>query len=752
MSHSRSYPWIRYGLSRPWIAALFAASIVGLAATAAAKVETWRQEGPTAFAKAHREGVVVSDTGRIRLGHALAPLGKIGVERVWDLARTREGILLAATGDGGKVMGREAKAGANWSVVYDCSSGQRAGFSKAPDTQILSLVVTPEGISYAGTGPSGQVVNLTDPKHPVSRPDSKVQYIWDLACDQQGNLLAATGPSGQLWKRSTQGQWSLLYDSKSTHLLCLAVGPDGSIYAGSDGEGLIYRVSRDGKATIVFDAPQSEIRTLLWGGDGALYAGTAVEAGGGNSGRSSMFLAQGGSPHILDGAPSGGDGSFPPGGADTDAEVKKAATQPGPPGGAGQTRPTTPARPGGGGGSAALRPITAGDNAVYRLDADGVPREVLRFKALVHALAWVNDRLIVGTGPDGVLFEIREAGHETAPIAKLDSGQILSLLAEPDGTLLLGTGDPGTVVRLAPGYAPSGSLVSEIHDTKLVSRFGALSWRADRPADTSVTFQSRSGNVGEPDETWSAWSAEQNDPGKALAACPAGRFIQYRVRLSTSDPRRTPELRSVALSYRTANLAPEITRLDIPDVSGGDGAAKQARLNIRWDATDPNEDDMNFTLRVRKEGWPEWIKLDSEPLTEKTFAWDTTAFPSGSYVLKLTATDRPSNSADDALSRERESITFLVDHDPPAVKVTPKGAGASITLTDELTRLVKADYAVDGGSWTPIFPDDELFDSGEEKITLRIPDLKRGVHLLMVRATDAAGNVGTGDGLIEIKD
>ena len=40
---------------------------------ASAKIETWRQEGPTAFAKAHREGVVVSDTGRVRLGHALAP-------------------------------------------------------------------------------------------------------------------------------------------------------------------------------------------------------------------------------------------------------------------------------------------------------------------------------------------------------------------------------------------------------------------------------------------------------------------------------------------------------------------------------------------------------------------------------------------------------------------------------------------------------------------------------------------------------
>jgi hypothetical protein len=141
-----------------------------------------------------------------------------------------------------------------------------------------------------------------------------------------------------------------------------------------------------------------------------------------------------------------------------------------------------------------------------------------------------------------------------------------------------------------------------------------------------------------------------------------------------------------------------------------------------------------------------------EPVTEKTFAWDTTAFPSGSYRLKLVASDRPSNSPGDALTRERESLTFIVDHDQPSVAVVPRGRGASIALKDELTHLVKADYSVDGSTWTPIFPDDGLFDTREEKITLAIPDLKRGVHLLMVRATDSAGNVGTGDALIDVKD
>jgi hypothetical protein len=67
-----------------------------------------------------------------------------------------------------------------------------------------------------------------------------------------------------------------------------------------------------------------------------------------------------------------------------------------------------------------------------------------------------------------------------------------------------------------------------------------------------------------------------------------------------------------------------------------------------------------------------------------------------------------------------------------------------------LARLVKAESATDGGPWTAVFPDDGLLDSLREPITLSLPDLKPGVHLLMVKATDAAGNVGTGDALLEV--
>jgi hypothetical protein len=703
-----------------------------------AKGETWRQEGPAAFAKCHRERVVISDQGRVRLGHAVSPFGSLSAGRVWDLARTRDGVLLAATGDAGQIFRRAPKADSAWTVSYDST-----------DSQALALVVCPDGSVFAGTGPNGQVMSVTDPKHPASRPDPKVRYIWDLAADAQGNLFAATGPNGQLWKRSREGRWSLLYDSKATHLLCLALGPDGSVYAGSDGEGLIYRVGPDGKATILFDAPQAEVRTLLVAADGSLYAGTAAEAGGGGGARSSLFLTRAGERHPLDGPSADRAARFR-----DEEESGFVRLVEGPSPSLAQARPPSPRGPQG--GSAAPRPVTPGDNAVYRLDADGVPREVLRVKALIHALAWVDDHLLVGTGPEGQLYEVRDRGDETAPIAKLDNGQILSLLAEPGGGVLIGTGDPGSVLRLSSEFATVGRLVSEVHDTKLVSRFGSLSWRADRPPATTVMVQTRTGNVGEPDETWSAWSAEQTDPSAARVASPPGRFVQYRVQLATTDPRHTPELRSISLSFRTANLAPEITRLDVPDLSAADGAVRQTRLNLRWDATDPNDDDLNYTISVRKDGWPDWIKLNDEPITERSFAWDTTAFPSGSYRVRLLASDRPSNSPEEALTRDRESLTFLVDHDPPRVQLDPKprlrsGTGTAIVLTDDLTRLVKAESAMDGGPWTPIFPDDGLFDSLQERITLSFPNLKPGTHLLMIKATDAAGNVGTGDALIEVK-
>ena len=157
-------------------------------------------------------------------------------------------------------------------------------------------------------------------------------------------------------------------------------------------------------------------------------------------------------------------------------------------------------------------------------------------------------------------------------------------------------------------------------------------------------------------------------------------------------------------------------------------------------------------MHIRKEGWPDWVRLgDGSPLTEPNHAWDTTTVPAGLYRVKVSASDRPSNNPGDALSADRESDAFIVDHEPPGIAIVPGPRGAAVALKDRYTRLVKAAYALDGGEWVPVFPDDGLFDTQSETLTIKVPDLKPGTHILVVRATDAAGNVGTEDAVLDVR-
>ncbi len=417
-------------------------------------------------------------------------------------------------------------------------------------------------------------------------------------------------------------------------MLCLAIGPDGSVYAGSDGEGLIYRVRPDGKATILFDAPQAEVRRCSGPATERFMRARRPKPAAASPARGLAVSDSGGRRAAipgragLDRGPGAAlSGRRRPGRFGGRSASKRAVSAPGRPPG---TRParrglgvtTSRSRP-------AITPSTDSMPTACRARSCGSRR---------WSTPWPGPTIACWSAPAprASFTRFATAAKRPSPIAKLDSGQILSLLVQPDGTILMGTGDPGSVVRLASGYAAAGTLVSEVHDTKLVSRFGSLSWRADLPPGTSVSFETRTGNVGEPDETWSAWSASQSDPSTGTTASPPAGSSSTGEASHRPTPGRRPSCARSRLSYRTSNLAPEITRLDVPDLSTADGAARQTRLNLRWDATDPNDDDLSFTLKVRKEGWPEWIELTDEPITEKTFAWDTTAFPSGIYRVKLT--------------------------------------------------------------------------------------------------------------------
>jgi len=176
---------------------------------------------------------------------------------------------------------------------------------------------------------------------------------------------------------------------------------------------------------------------------------------------------------------------------------------------------------------------------------------------------------------------------------------------------------------------------------------------------------------------------------------------------------------------------------------------QQGLQTIVWKGDDANGDDLIFDVAYRREGETAWTVL-ATGLTDAIYVWDTTAVSSGHYVLKVSASDAPSQAAELALRGEVESPVVDVDSLPPSValKQAPRTAAGRLAVTvdvrDAHSAVSRVEYSLDGGPWLPAYPADAMLDSPTESLTLTFPADAVG-KALVVRAADALHNVGTAD-------
>jgi hypothetical protein len=98
-------------------------------------------------------------------------------------------------------------------------------------------------------------------------------------------------------------------------------------------------------------------------------------------------------------------------------------------------------------------------------------------------------------------------------------------------------------LRLTP-YSSPAVFTSRIFDAAGIVNWATANWTADLPAGTSVSVSVRTGNTPSPDGTWSAF-VSVSTPGGAVNQ--SGRYAQYRLQLSTSNPAQSPTVRDVTL-------------------------------------------------------------------------------------------------------------------------------------------------------------------------------------------------------------
>ena len=595
--------------------------------------------------------------------------------------------------------------------------GESSLFYDSPEVSIFTLAIDPNDNIYAGTAPDGLIYKLTDSSTPPTTIlSSEEKYVWAMTFDDAGNLYASTGTSGKIYKVTPDGQTSVLYDSDETSILCLLYH-QGVLYAGSDGKGTIYSVkTEDGAATVIYQTGQKEVRRLIMGAEGTIYAGTITTA-----------APQPGGP--------------PPG-------------SPGPPTPRGRNDEEKKSR-------------------VYKIQPDGIVSVMWEVPEplILSMVSGSEEGLYIGTGDSGKLYWVNTDGDSVLK-GKCSASQIVAIHRTANSDrLLLATGNPGKIFELKSDYLAEGTLESKAHDTKIVSRWGKLSWEGVAPEGTAISFVTRSGNTEKPNGTWNNWSEELTVSEGSQITSPAARYIQWRAKLTTSEISATPVLKKVTVASVQANTEPRFSSIEVrrggaPESSGPPESARRSResrtpsnpnsegdstkYTASWKVKDDNNDTLQFNVYYKGIDETNW-KLLKDELKQTSYALDTTLMSDGRYVIKVSATDKLSNPPNFAKSTEKISDPFDIDNSQPMVTDITATANEdqtyqiSCTAADSFSYIQKAVYKIDSDEeWQVIFPDDSIFDSKRETLLLHTNSLPVGEHTITIRVTDAAGNTGVG--------
>jgi len=719
-------------------------------ATLSAAPGFWQAATQADFLKGEVDQLSIDEHGRVTLGPELTRVHDAAAPFVWTIVAGGDGAWYLGTGNDGKVIRVDGK-------------GQGSVFYDSTEMEVHALAVAPNGGLYVGTSPDGRVYRVDAKGQATTFFDPDDKYIWSLAVDRDGSVYVGTGDKGTVYKVSADGKGQKFFASKTAHAVSLAFDQNRQLLVGTGAPGRVFRVDSTGKGFLLLDTTYQEIHALRVDPKGVIYAAA-------QSGR-----------------PSGASDSLP------ESTV-------GPP-------PVTPSIPNVSteitsisvvdvGGSQSSSSSSASDRrntmtgAVYRVQPDGLWDELWSTKDdAPYDVSIENDgAVLVATGAKGKLFRL--SGNPVSPVLLTRvPAQQATMIARAGDRTFVATANPGLLMALATTRAARGTFESDVKDARLVSTWGVVSWRATAPAGTKVEISTRSGNTKTPDDAWSEWSAVYTNPQGSQITSPKARYLQWRAVL-TGTAAAAPMLTSLSSAYLPRNIRPQVESITVhpagvvfqkpfssgeTEIAGLDDDAQDKRAaanasagagtpqlgrkifqrglqTFQWKADDDNNDELSYDVFYRREGDTTWRALKSD-LRETLLVWDTSSVPNGTYVLKVAASDRKSNPPDSALTGELESSSFEIDNVAPTVQIGAlRRDGTRFVVPADVrdgdSPIAKVEYSLDAQRWQTAFPRDGILDGRQEGFDIRL-DADAGGRTLVIRATDALGNVGIGQVVVQ---
>ncbi len=627
-------------------------------------------------------GALVPGVGKRRIALDATPIAKA-------MVRAQNGDVFIGTGNDGKVMRLRGD------VI--------SPFAQTGQLMVSALAIGGDGTLYAGTLPNGKIFAIGQSGETRELPQlSGAQHVWALRFDPtRKTLFAATGPEGKLFAIDQNGRADVFYDAdNANHVMDVALDGQGGVYAALSDEALLLHVTAPGRAEVIYDFPGTELTAIaLQGHELAVAANT-----------------------------------FPKTGA-------SATPTPAPSTG---TAPTATPAP-----TATATSRAAGKGQLWRVSTTGQARKLLDSNdGHITAVQWADaDAVFAALGHDGRVLRVKRDGTHAVWL-DVDERQVLAIDLVGNDPLLL-TGDTGAAYRVLGASASERTWTSKVLDAAFRSRWGELTWRGDG----AISLQTRSGNTEKPDATWSDWSAPLTAPGPVRS--PAARFVQVRCKLGPGE-------RAVVHAI-TAHYLPDNQNASVRDVQArsarpirkpsdttppatADQSSTQYKLS--WDVDNPDEDPLRYRVSFRAESQSTWraIQRESDILTAKELSWDTSSVPDGYYRIRVEASDEQANPETSVQRGSGESEPFLVDnHAPQVLGLKLANNVLEGRAVDTMGPISKLEYAIDGQPWVLFFPSDDLLDTASEAFRLTLTNVPAGPHIIAVRATDSAGNVGSSE-------